>query len=153
MDVDKVFTCGFDMRSIRELDILFLECYTEFLFYLSTNSMFIETTEYLTILALKGEGYMLSVEVLLYLECLLETYTGLILTSFFVGFDFLESLYGNFFCYSSRNERITCLWGGDFDNLSLAPEMSDILEKFDIDLASCHKNWWVISILIIWNLF
>lgn len=141
MDIDEVFTCSLDMCPVWELDVLLFECYSEFLVHLSTNSMLVETAEYLPILSLESECNTLPVEFLLYLECLFEADTCLVLASFFIGFDFFETFCSDLFCYPFWYEGITCLGCRDFDYLSLAPEMSDILEEFDIDLADCHNMY------------
>jgi hypothetical protein len=88
MEVDEVLTCSLDMRLVWEFYVLLFECYTELLVHLGTNGMFIKSTEYLTIFPLEDERYTLSVEIFLYLECLLETYACLVLRAFFIGFDF-----------------------------------------------------------------
>lgn len=109
MDIDEVFTCSLDMCPVWELDVLLFECYSEFLVHLSTNSMLVETAEYLPILSLEGECNTLPVEFLLYLECLFEADTCLILASFFIGFDFFETFCSDLFCYPFWYEGITCL--------------------------------------------
>ena len=81
MEVDEVFTGSLDMCLVRELDILLLELDRELLIDSCSDRMFIESTEYLSILPLQCEGNTLSVEVLLDLEGLSESDTSLIACS------------------------------------------------------------------------
>ncbi len=87
-----MFTGSLDMCLVRELDILLLELDRELLIDSCSDRMFIESTEYLSILPLQCECDPLSIEVLLDLEGLSEADTSLIACSFFVGFDFLHAL-------------------------------------------------------------
>jgi hypothetical protein len=48
-----MFTCCLDVCLVRELDILFLEVYTELLVHLRADCMFIQSTEYLSVFSLQ----------------------------------------------------------------------------------------------------
>jgi hypothetical protein len=139
MEVDEVLTGSLDVCPVRELDILFFEVDREFFVHLGTNSVFIESTEYLSIFPLEGERYTLPIEIFLYLKSLREADASLITRSFFVGFDFLHTFSRDLLCDSLRYEGVACLRCRYLDELSLAPEVCDILEEFYGDLACCHS--------------
>lgn len=134
-----MFTSSLDMCLVREFDVLFLEFETKLLGYLSTDSVFIDATEELGSLPPELHLDMLPIEHLLYVECLFEAFTGLILSSLFVLFEFFESLRSDFFHDSLWDERVASLRSGHLDDISFASEVSNILEEFDGELVGGHS--------------
>jgi hypothetical protein len=111
MEIDEVSTGRLDVYSIRELDILFLESDIELVGYLGSDGVLIESSEDFFSFSLQGELEFLSVELLLYLECLLEALSRLILEFLFVSFYFHETIWSDLSGNPSWYERVASLRG------------------------------------------
>lgn len=138
----------FDMCFVRKFDVMFLELDSPFLIDASSDIILREPSEEFSILSFYSEVECLSFERFLYFKCFFETFAGLVLLAFFLGFKVLEPIC----CYLSNHsfwyERVPSLRRGDFDNLTLASEVSNILEEFDGELVGWHKASLESTILI-----
>lgn len=141
MEVDEVRSRSFDVSLVWEFDIVFLEIDTPFLVDTSPDFMLRESTEELPIFSFYTEFERLTVEHFLYLKSLLETFTHFILLSFFILLDFFESVWSDFSCDSFWDERVASLRRRDLDDLSLASEVSNVLEEFDREFVVCHREY------------
>ncbi len=131
-------TSRLDVDSVGELDISFLEFDTIFLVQTSTDRMLIETTENFFSFSFESEVEFLSIELLLYLKCLFEAFTSLVLGLFCIGFDFFESIWSYFSNHSLWDQGITSLWDRYFDDSSLSSDMSYIYEELYSHLVGRH---------------
>ena len=111
MEIDEVTTGRFDMDSVWELNILFLESDIVFLTHSSADSMLVESSEDLFSLSLEGEVEFLSIELLLYFECLFQALSRLILEFFLIIFDLREAIWSDLSSESTGDERIAGLRG------------------------------------------
>lgn len=130
----------FDMCFVRKFDVMFLELDSPFLIDASSDIMFRESSEEFPIFSFYAEFERLSFERFLYFKCFFETFTSLVLFALFLGFKVLEPIC----CYLSNHsfwyERVPSLRSGDLDNLTLASEVSNILEEFDGELVGWHND-------------
>jgi hypothetical protein len=78
MEVDKMSSCRFDVYTIGELDIFFLESDIELVMETTPDRVFIESTEYFFSFSLECEFEFLSIELFLYFECFLESESCLV---------------------------------------------------------------------------
>jgi hypothetical protein len=99
---------SFDMKFTRKFYIIFLESNSEFLIHTSSDSMFIESAEDLSVFPFECEGQTLSVEFFLYFEGIFETFTGFILGTFLIGCYFFQSICRDLSSESLRYEHIPC---------------------------------------------
>ena len=127
MEVDKMFSGGLDVSIIRKSDIFFLEYDIKFLSNFVSNCVLIKSAKYLGSFASEWEFEYLSFESFLDFKGLLKSYSGLILGSFFIGFDFFDSIRSEFSGKSFWYEGVSSLGGWYFDNSSFSADMSYIL--------------------------
>jgi hypothetical protein len=138
MEIDEMSTSCFDMDSIGELDISFFELDTILLIETSADRVFIETTEYFFSFSFQSEVEFLSIELLLYLKCLFEAFTSLILGFFGIGFDFFKSVWSDFSGHSLWDQGVASLWYRYLNDSSLSSDMSDVYEEFDGHFVGRH---------------
>ena len=119
-------TSCLDMDSVREFDILFFEFDIIFLADSSSDGMFIESPEDFFPFSLQCEVELLSIELLLYFECLFQSLPCLILGFFFIVFDLCEAIWSDLSGESTWDERVAGLRSGDLDDGSLATDMGDV---------------------------
>ena len=140
MEIDEVSPSRFDVDAIRELDIFFLESDIELIGDLGSYTMLIESSEDFFSLSFQGELDFLSVELLLYLKCLLETLSRLILEFLFISFYLHETIWGDLSGNPSWDQRVASLWGRYIYDRPLAADMRDILQELYGDLVYWHRE-------------
>lgn len=138
VEIDHMRTCSFDVCLIWEFDILFFEIDTVFLMDTGRDIVFIESAENFVSLSFQSELDLLTIELLLYVECLLETHASLVLCSFFLDFHLLHAFWSDFFCEFFRDEVVASLRARDFDDISVSSDIRDIDEEFDGEFCWGH---------------
>ena len=126
MEIDEVTTSGLDMDSVWELDILFFESDIVFIIHSSSDGMLIETSEDFFSFSLEGEVDLLSIELFLYFECLLQSLSRLVLGFFLIVFDLRQTIWSDLSGESTGDERVAGLRRGDLYDSSFATYVGDI---------------------------
>jgi hypothetical protein len=126
MEVDQMSSCCFDMDSIWELDIFFLELDVVFFIHSCPDSMLVESAEDFFSLSFQGEVELLSIELLLDFKCLFEPLSRLVLGFLFISLDLREAIWRDLTGESVWYERVASLRCGHLDDGSLATNMGYI---------------------------